>query len=199
MKPFSQSCEENKDDILSVIRPLLSNSSSLLEIGSGTGQHAVYFAQAMPHLQWFTSDRKEALKGIQMWLNTADLLNVHSPLELDVLQQDWPELSVDAIFMANTLHIMSWHAIEKLFSHIPSLLKGNGILLIYGPFNYQGKFTSDSNRRFDVWLKSRDLQSGVRDFSAVDNLAQENSLQLMIDYEMPSNNRLVYWRKRAND
>lgn len=195
MKPFAQSCEQNKDVILEVIKPLLKNSSCLLEIGSGTGQHAVHFAKALPHLQWLTSDRQESLPGIQMWLDEANLSNLHPPVVLDVLQPDWPELKVDAIFMANTLHIMSWHEVEVLFSHIPALLQNHGIVLIYGPFNYHGQFTSDSNRQFDAWLKARDPQSGIRDFAAINELAQASHLQLLADYEMPVNNRILYWQK----
>jgi cyclopropane fatty-acyl-phospholipid synthase-like methyltransferase len=198
MKPFAQSCEQNKDVILEVIKPLLINSTHLLEIGSGTGQHAVHFAKAMPHLQWQTSDLQESLQGIQMWLDEADLSNVLSPVVLDVLQSDWPELQVDAIFMANTLHIMSWHEVEELFSQMPALLQNNGIVLIYGPFNYHGQFTSDSNRQFDDWLKARDPQSGVKEFSAINVLAKENHLQLLADYEMPANNRILCWLKNRS-
>lgn len=195
MKPFAQSCEQNKDVILEVIKPLLRNSSCLLEIGSGTGQHAVHFAKALPHLQWLTSDRQESLQGIEMWLEEANLANLPPPLGLDVLQPDWPELKVDAIFMANTLHIMSWHEVEVLFSHIPALLQNHGIVLIYGPFNYHGQFTSHSNRQFDDWLKTRDPRSGIRDFSTINELAQAYHLQLLADYEMPVNNRILYWQK----
>ena len=200
MKPYSESCEQNKDVILKVIKPLLTACTSLLEIGSGTGQHAVHFGQAMPHLQWHTSDRQESLNGIQIWLDDAILNginNVHSPIALDVMQNNWPELKVDAIFSANTLHIMSLAEVQVLFKKAPPLLQDNGILLAYGPFNYHGQYTSESNRQFDAWLKSRDPNSGIKGFSVLDELAQKNGLQLQTDYEMPANNRLLFWKKMS--
>lgn len=174
---------------------MLMNCAHLLEIGTGTGQHAVYFSKLLPHLQWHTSDRKEALRGIQMWLDESGLSNVRAPLALDVMQSDWPDLEVDAIFMANTLHIMSWEEVLALYKHAPLLLKKNGIFLVYGPFNYNGHYTSDSNRQFDAWLKSRNPESAIRDFEAVNDLARENGLQLRGDYEMPANNRILFWQK----
>ncbi len=197
MKPFSESCEQNKQVILETIKPLLQNYRSVLEIGSGTGQHAVYFAQHMPHLQWQTSDRQENIEGIQLWLEEAHLSNISSPLVLDVMQAEWPKLSVDAVFMANTLHIMSWHDVEAFFSQISKVLEKNASLIIYGPFNYHGQYTSESNQRFDQWLKSRDPNSGIKDFSEVNQLAEENQLKLVADYEMPANNRILYWKTQA--
>ena len=202
MKPFAESCEQNKDVILERIKPLLTSSTSLLEIGSGTGQHALHFAKAMPHLQWYTSERQAFLGGIQMWLDEAsssnkDTGNVHSPIALDVMQNNWPELQVDAIFTANTLHIMSLTEVQMLFKKAPLLLHENGILLVYGAFNYHGHYSSESNRHFDAWLKSRDPDSGIRDFEEIDKLAQKSSLQLQADYEMPANNRLLFWQKKS--
>ena len=199
MKPFSESCEQNKDVILKVIKPLLASRHSVLEIGSGTGQHAIYFAQAMPHLKWHTSDRAEALSGIQMWLDEfcsdGKLQNIRSPIVLDVSQTNWPELKVDAIFTANTLHIMHWNDVQTLFEQAPKLLVSDGVILIYGPFNYQGQYTSDSNESFDGWLKSRDSTSGIRDFSDLEVLAEKNGLKFLADYEMPANNRILCWQK----
>ncbi len=201
MKPFSESCEQNKDVILKIIKPLLSSSQSLFEIGSGTGQHAIYFPQAMPHLQWYTSDRYEAVKGIQLWIDEycidGQLKNIHSPVILDVMQENWPELKVDAVYTANSLHIMHWHEVQSFFDQAPTLLNSGGIMLVYGPFNYSGQYTSDSNRRFDGWLKDREPNSGIRDFSAVDELAKNNGLHLLDDYEMPANNRILCWQKDA--
>lgn len=202
MKPFSESCEQNKDVILKVIKPILTSRHSLLEIGSGTGQHAIYFAQAMPHLKWHTSDRAEALSGIQMWLDEfcsdGQLQNIISPVSLDVSQTNWPELKVDAIFTANTLHIMHWSDVQMFFEQAPKLLVSDGVILIYGPFNYQGQYTSDSNESFDGWLKSRDSKSGIRDFSDLEVLAEKNGLKFLADYEMPANNRILCWQKMIN-
>ena len=201
MKPFSESCEQNKNVILETIKPILSSCQSVLEIGSGTGQHAVYFAQQMPHLQWYTSDRVDALKGIQMWLDEyqseGELSNVHSPITLDVTQSQWPDLCVDAIFSANTLHIMGWQEVKMFFERATQVLDANGLMLVYGPFNYQGQYTSDSNRQFDGWLKARDPHSGIKDFSELNDLAIQNGLKILVDYEMPANNRILLWQKKA--
>jgi len=202
MKPFSESCEQNKTAILDIIKPILSASNSVLEIGSGTGQHAVYFAQKMPHLQWYTSDRHDALNGIQMWLDEfqaeGGLQNVHSPVSLNVSQLQWPDLNVDAIFTANTLHIMSWPEVQLFFQRAPEVMNPAGLILAYGPFNYQRQYTSDSNRQFDSWLKSRNPESGIKDFSELNELALNNGLKILADYEMPANNRILLWRKEAD-
>ncbi|MCP3853050.1 MAG: DUF938 domain-containing protein [Gammaproteobacteria bacterium] len=199
MKPFAQSSEQNKEVILKIIEPLLSSCQSLLEIGSGTGQHAIYFSQAMPHLKWIPSDQAEALPGIQMWLDEycvdGKLNNLQSPLILDVSQKDWPELSANALFTANTLHIMHWNEVKLLFQRMGEVLNQDAVVLIYGPFNYDGKYTSSSNEQFDGWLKSRDPKSGIRDFTKVNKLAKENGLSLISDFEMPENNRILFWRK----
>ncbi|MCU7939008.1 MAG: DUF938 domain-containing protein [gamma proteobacterium symbiont of Bathyaustriella thionipta] len=201
MKPFSESCEQNKNVILEIIKPILSSCKNVLEIVSGTGQHAVYFAQQMPHLQWYTSDRIEALNGIQMWLDEfqseGNLKNVHPPVSLDVVQSQWPELSVDAIFTANTLHIMSRYEVQVFFERVPQVLNDGGLLIVYGPFNYQGQYTSDSNRQFDGWLKSRNPQSCIKDFSELNDWAEKSGFKILVDYEMPANNRILLWQKEA--
>lgn len=201
MKPFSESCEQNKAAILDIIKPILSTSSSVLEIGSGTGQHALYFARQMSHLQWYTSDRHDALNGIQMWLDEfqseGGLQNVHSPVSLDVTQSQWPELSVDAVFTANTLHIMSWPEVMSFFQRVPEVMNADGFIIAYGPFNYHGQYTSDSNRQFDSWLKSRNPESGIKDFSQLNELALNNGLKILADYEMPANNRILLWCKET--
>lgn len=196
MKPFSESCEQNKDVILEVIKPLLEDSEKVLEIGSGTGQHAIYFGQAMPHLHWYTSDRIESLSGIQAWLDDVGLDNVKPPIELDVKQSNWPEIMVDAAFTANTLHIMHWNEVQVFFKKVPALLQKGGLLLAYGPFNYNGQYTSDSNRQFDGWLKARDPESGIRDFTELNELAEQYGLRISSDYEMPANNRILCWQKK---
>lgn len=195
-KPYSESCDQNRDPILEIIKPVLANSSSILEIGSGTGQHAVYFARNMPHLQWHTSDRREYHQGINIWLQEAALPNTHEPLELDVTHSNWPKLAVDAVFSANTCHIMHWPDVVAMFKGVGMLLPENGHFLVYGPFNYDGKYTSESNERFDEWLKSRDPLSGVRDFSELNKLAIANNLALVKDYSMPANNRILHWHKQ---
>lgn len=197
MKPFADSCEQNKQPILNILREHLTATQTVLEIGSGTGQHAVYFAQALPHLQWLTSDVSCYHAGIQAWVDDASCDNVAPPLTLDVNQEDWPVQAVDAIYSANTLHIMSWPSVENLFQGIGSIVKPGGLCCFYGPFNYHGAYTSDSNARFDAWLKARDPLSGVRDFEALNALAHAQDLTLQADHAMPANNRLLVWQKAA--
>jgi cyclopropane fatty-acyl-phospholipid synthase-like methyltransferase len=196
-KPYSESCDQNKDPILSVISPVFSSLSSVLEIGSGTGQHAIYFAEKMPHLKWYTSDCQPYLEGINMWLDEAALSNTVAPVELDVTVSSWPELDVDAVFTANTLHIMSWNEVLHFMSGVGRLLGKRGSLLIYGPFNYGGTYTSDSNERFDQWLKSRDPKSGIKNFEDIVSLANDNHMELVTDYTMPANNRILHFRVPA--
>lgn len=196
MKPFAGSCEQNKDPILSVLKPLLNAPQSVLEIGSGTGQHAVYFGQALPHIQWFTSDLPEHHFGIRQWLDEAALCNVFGPLALDVNQADWGTTRYSTIFSANAVHIMGWSSVEKMFLHMPDVLEADGQLLLYGPFNYEGKYTSPSNEQFDAWLKARDPESGIRDFEALDALARDAGLTLANDFAMPANNRILHWQAR---
>lgn len=196
MKPYSESCEQNREPILSVIQPLFADLNQILEIGSGTGQHAVYFAARMPHLIWHTSDCAEHHAGIRLWLEEAALPNVRGPLHLDVARCSWPVLDVDGVFSANTAHIMHWPEVEAMFAGVGDLLPAGGRFALYGPFNYHGRFTSDSNARFDSWLKQRDPAMGVRDFEALDALARQAGLQLMNDFEMPANNRILCWQRQ---
>jgi cyclopropane fatty-acyl-phospholipid synthase-like methyltransferase len=195
-KPFAESCEENKAPILAVLKGLLKDCKSLLEIGSGTGQHAVHFAAAMPQLIWQTSDLVSSHPGIQAWLDEAALPNTRYPLELDA-EGEWPTEYYDAVFSANVVHIMSWSAVVACFAGVGKVLSKDGLLLLYGPFNYAGEYTSESNRRFDGWLKSRDPQSGIRDFDDLQILAVANGLVFSEDIEMPVNNRILVWRKAA--
>lgn len=197
MKPFAESCEQNKDPILAVLREVFADRRSVLEIASGTGQHAVYFAGALPHLSWQTSELAPNHEGILAWLDEARLPNVLPPLVIDVDHPDWPVVGVDAVFNANTVHIVAWPQVERMFQGIGRVLEAGGVLCIYGPFNYHGNFTSESNARFDQWLKSRDPRSGVRDFEALDRLAAEQGLELLQDIAMPANNRTLVWRKVA--
>ena len=195
MKPYSEACEQNRDPILKVIDPLFRDRRAVLEIGSGSGQHAVYFARRLPHLVWQTSDLPHCHAGIEAWLREAGLENTPPPLPLDVCQRDWPPADVDAVFSANTLHIMHWPAVEALFEGVGRLLPEAGLLVVYGPFNYRGAYTSPSNARFDQWLKSRDPGGGIRDFEALDRLARRAGLGLQQDFAMPANNRILCWRR----
>jgi cyclopropane fatty-acyl-phospholipid synthase-like methyltransferase len=198
MKPFAESCEKNKVPILAALKEFLAKHRTLLEIASGTGQHAVYFGRELPHLIWQTSELVENHSGIQAWLDEANLPNVRSPIALNVNDEAWPISSVDAIFNANTVHIISWPEVERMFAHISTVLAPGGCVYLYGPFNYGGNFTSESNAKFDAWLKSRNPDSGIRDFEAICQLALAEGLNLLRDIEMPSNNRILVWEAIKN-
>jgi SAM-dependent methyltransferase len=196
MKPFAESCEINKLPILDVLKWIFAKPQRVLEIASGTGQHAVHFGRELPHLTWQTSELVQNHAGIQAWLDEANLPNVLPPLAIDVNDASWPVTSVDAIFNANTVHIISWPEVEALFAHIARVIAPGGCVCFYGPYNYGGNFTSESNARFDEWLKSRNPDSGVRDFEAINQLASSHGLSLVRDIEMPINNRMLVWHAK---
>lgn len=196
-KPFAESSEQNKQDILAIIQPLFSKLKRVLEIASGTGQHAVYFSQTMPNLNWQPSDLDSALPGIQSWVNESGLANLNQPIALDVSSINWPQQTFDAIFSANSLHIMSQQHVKDLFSNVGRVLNKNGLITVYGPFNYHGQFTSQSNQHFDGWLKSRNSNSGIKEFEWCNDLAENAGFKLIKDYEMPQNNRILVWQKTA--
>ena len=194
-KPCSPSCERNREPILAVLRERFARCKRVLEIGSGTGQHAVYFAAALPKLRWQTSDVAENLPGIRMWLKEAALPNTPAPLVFDVGDTP-PTGDYDAVFSANTLHIMSWKEVERLFAALPGLTRAGALLVVYGPFNYEGQFTSPSNAQFDEALRSGNPKRGIRDFEEVDALAAAAGFVLEEDRAMPANNRCIVWKRK---
>jgi SAM-dependent methyltransferase len=194
VKPWSEACERNRQPILAVLSELLASARDVLEIGSGTGQHAAYFAQHLPHLTWHASDRVEHHAGINAWVAESALPNLRAPVELDVRDAQWPVSVVDAVFSANTLHIMDWNAVQAMFQGIARVLRPGGVLAIYGPFNYGGRFTSGSNAAFDALLRARGVGSALRDVEAVHELALDIGLTLLRDVAMPANNRMLVWR-----
>ena len=194
VKPHAPSCDRNRDPILRVLRRYFGDRRRVLEIGSGTGQHGIYFAQALPHLIWQTSEVEENLPGISLWLGEARPPNLPLPLLLDV-NDTWPRVRYDAAFSANTLHIMSWEEVQRLFAALDDALERDAVLAIYGPFNYLGRFTSESNASFDESLRLRAPTMGIRDFEAVDELAQSIGMTLVEDCAMPANNRTLVWRR----
>lgn len=194
-KPYSEACERNRGPILDVLRVHLAQARSVLEIGSGTGQHAVHFAAALPHLTWQTSDLAANHPGIHAWVAEAGLPNLLPPLTLDVGAGTWScDTRYDAVFSANTCHIMSWEEVRAMFAGVAGVLAAGGRLCIYGPFNYGGAFTSDSNAAFDAMLRAQAPHMGLRDFEAMDALALQHGLTLERDHPMPANNRLLVWR-----
>ena len=193
-KPFAESCEQNKQVILQVLQQIFTAPGEVLEIGSGTGQHAVYFTEHLPHVVWQPSDCADQIPGMQLWFDEVTHQRIRSPLVLDVMQT-WPAYTFDYAFTANTLHIVSWPAVQSIFAGAGQVLKKGGLFAQYGPFNYGGQFTSESNARFDVWLKSRDPQSGIRNFEDLVWLAKQHNMVLHSDHEMPVNNRTLVWQK----
>lgn len=191
-KPYAPACDRNREPILSVLREHFDACRTVLEIGSGTGQHAVHFARHLPHLVWQCSDRAEMLPGIRMWLDEAALPNTPAPLLIDA-NLDWPAQRFDGVFSANTLHIMSWPEVEACFARLAQVLNPGAVVAVYGPFRYAGEHTSESNAAFDQSLRAGSAQRGIRDFEAVDELAARAGLSLRVDHAMPANNRCLVW------
>jgi hypothetical protein len=192
VKPFSEASERNRAPILAILKRVFADRKRVLEIGSGTGQHAAYFAPELPHLVWQASDIVENLPGIRQWIEEAGAPNLPEPIVLDV-DQELPCVEVDAVFSANTCHIMSWPQVERMFEGIGKI-RSLRTFCLYGPFNYGGKHTSESNARFDAMLRRNDPASGLRDFEKINALAEKAGLRLEEDNAMPANNRLLVWR-----
>ena len=193
----SEACERNKGPILEILGEAFARSRRVLEIGSGTGQHATHFAAHLPHLVWQPSDTGDYLTGLRERISHEGTPNLRAPLELDVRDLPWAVEPVDAVFTANTLHIISWDAVKDLFRGIGAVMSGPGVLAIYGPFRYGGRFTSASNAEFDRYLRARDPASGIRDFEEVNTLSSEQGLSLLADHPMPANNQFMIWHKPA--
>ena len=194
--PFSQSCENNKDYILTQLRKhFIKPFGRVLEIGGGTGQHAEYFAKQLPHLHWQSTDMPENVDSLNLRITAAELSNLPSARPFDVTQEKLSHSPLDYIFTANSLHIMPADAVTHFFRHMRYLLANSGVLCVYGPFKYKGEFTTPSNADFDSWLKQRNAESGLRDFEYVHSLAEQAGLSLLEDKPMPANNQLVVWTK----
>jgi Protein of unknown function (DUF938) len=195
MKRHSDACERNREPILQVLKQWFRLPGQVLEIGAGTGQHAVYFAEHLPHLTWLASDREENLEGIRAWTLEALLPNAPDPVRLDVRSPVWPVSGIQYVFSANTAHIMSWPEVEAMFAGVSRSLRERGVFCLYGPFNRDGKFTSDSNREFDESLRARDPNMGIRDDQALIALGRKNALTFTADCSMPARNRLLIWTR----
>ncbi|HMW47799.1 MAG TPA: DUF938 domain-containing protein [Cellvibrionaceae bacterium] len=192
--PFSQSCENNKEPILTVLKEAFSSVRQVLEIGAGTGQHSAFFAPALPHLKWQCADLAVNLAGIKQWHEAYPSANLLPSIELDMANPLWPT-GFDAVFSANTAHIMPWPLTQKMLVEVATHLPPGGVFALYGPFNYKGDFTSESNERFDRFLKEQAPHMGIRDFEAVNDLACISGLKLHEDKPMPANNRCLIWEK----
>lgn len=194
--PFSQACENNKGFILEVLLEAFADRREVLEIASGTGQHACHFAANMPWLRWQPTELPENLPLLAPRCRAYPGTNLLPPLALDVRESIWPSLIPDALFSANSLHIMAFSAVERFFAALENQAGSDVVLAIYGPFNYGGTYTSASNARFDQWLAQQHPASAIRDFEAVDRLAAGAGFTLQQDHAMPANNRLLVWRKQ---
>lgn len=201
MIPFAPSAERNKDAILAALHPRLAHCRRVLEIGSGTGQHAVHMTQALPQLVWQCSELPGTVEGVAARLEAEGTARTPPPLALDVAAPPWPLPTAgapdafDAIFTANTLHIMSFAHVGQFFARVGEVLAPGGLCCVYGPMKYGGAFTTESNAEFDRQLRARDPQSGIRDFETLDALAQAQGLVLLEDIAMPANNQLLIWRR----
>lgn len=194
MLPHSDACERNKGPILEVLRQVFAGCKHVLEIGSGTGQHAVHFATEMPWLAWQPSDMEDAMPGLRKRIFNEGPSNLRAPVLLDVTHAPWDVRRVDGIFTANSLHIMHWPQVEAFFAGLPAVARPTTVLAIYGPFRYGGQYTSASNESFDTLLHARDPGSGIRDFEEVDALARGAGFALKADYPMPANNQTIVWQ-----
>jgi cyclopropane fatty-acyl-phospholipid synthase-like methyltransferase len=194
----SEACERNKGPILEVLVRELAASRAVLEIGSGTGQHAVHFARHLPHLSWQPSEVAEQQVALAERIRLEGSANLCAPIVLDVRTLPWPvraaPAAFDALFSANTLHIIDWESVEDFFRGAGGVLAAGGVLCVYGPFRYRDRYTSDSNAGFDAWLRARDPKSGIRDFEALDARARAQGFTLTADHAMPANNQTLVWR-----
>ena len=192
---FSSACERNKQPILEVLRTFLLDDQRVLEVGSGTGQHAVFFAANFPRVSWQPSDTGACLPGLRERLRIAAAENILGAIDLDVRTNPWPPGACDVVFTANTLHFMSADCVRDFFRGVDQVLQPGGYVLAYGPFNYGGNYTSASNAEFDAWLRNSSRDRSIKDFEWVNDLARARGLQLLNDFEMPANNRCLLWRK----
>ncbi|MEK9711761.1 MAG: DUF938 domain-containing protein [Thalassolituus sp.] len=197
--PVAEACLRNQRPILDVLGRYLPSQAYVLEVGSGTGQHAAYMTSNLPGIRWQPTELRENLPGIRAWRTQAKNEGFLEPLELDVQQDIWPARDADAVFSANVVHFVSWPEVEKMFRGISRVLKSGGLLLLYGPYNYDGQFTSQGNIELDEWLRSRNPDSGIKDFEQVLLLARQFHLYLRADEEMPANNRTLVFQKADVD
>ena len=197
VKPFAPACERNKGPILEVLRRVFGDAGDVIEIGSGTGQHAVWLAAGLPHLVWRTSDLPESHAGINAWIDEAGLDNVERPLVLDVARRPWPLASAGGAFSANTAHIMHWPEVEAMFGGLAEVLSPGARFALYGPFACEGRHFSASNAAFDRSLRGQDPGMGVRDVRDLERLAAGGAMMLDDTVPMPANNHILVWRKAA--
>lgn len=195
-KPFSPASERNRGPILEVLKENITHEDRrLLEIGSGTGQHAVYFSPSFPFMEWYPTDLGSQMMGLKKWIDEARIPNLQKATKLDVSKDDFPKLKFDVVYTANTFHIMGWKDCKSFMKLLGHRLREGSRAMIYGPFKYNGEFTSESNAAFDATLRDRDPLSGIRSFEDVNNNMLKNGFELVHDYEMPANNRMLVYKR----
>lgn len=193
--PFSQACDNNKGAILNVLKLLFTKPITVVEIGSGTGQHSAYLSEHLPHVIWQPTDLQCNLNGIERWRVHSQQKNIKPAVALNVRDQLWPIDNAGAFFSANTAHIMGWEEVELFMAGVGTHLPQEGFFCLYGPFKYNGAFTSESNKAFDLHLKGVDPSRGIRDIEAIQQQACKSGLELVADHDMPANNQMLVWRK----
>lgn len=197
MNNYSPSSDRNKDAIAEQLKRVLTDCQNVIEIGSGSGQHVMHFARELPHITWQPSDLSDYFDALALNLTLLPD-NILVPQKLDLSQTYWlADVRFDAMFSANCLHIMAWQHVVDFFVRASNQLSCGGLLCVYGPFRYNGAFTSASNANFQQWLTLRDPESGIRDFEAVNQQAANNGFTLLEDVVMPANNQLLIWQKQG--
>ena len=196
VKPFSQACVNNQTAICQILERVFTDKKLVLEVGSGTGQHGVCFAKNLPHLIWQMSDREQNHAGINQWIIDGPAPNLIAPIRLDVLSDSWPTAHYDAMYSANTAHIMPWVAVASMFAGVGQGLANGGLFCLYGPFKYLGVLDAQTNIEFDYRLQQQSAHQGIREFHDINQLAMNAGLDLREDNAMPANNRLIVWQKR---
>lgn len=197
--PFAPASERNREPILAALKPRLDGAGRLLEIGAGTGQHAVYMAARLPDIEWWPTDRAEALPGLRARIEAEGLGNLRPPQALDVLRDSWPAGPFEVVYSANTAHIMSWVGVEATAAGIDRILHPQGRVFLYGPFNEAGQYTSRGNRTFDQSLRARDPAMGLRDVEALESLYAGYQIRLMERVPMPANNQLLVFSRAGEN
>ena len=193
--PYSSAAERNRQPILDHLQGLIPEHASVLEIGSGTGQHAVFFTRKMPGLLWQPSDREENLEALEARFAAQGNDSILPPIQLDVLLDAWPDYCYDAAFSANTAHIMPWDAVVAMLAGVASHLESGARFCLYGPFNVNNCFTSQSNAQFDAQLRAGDSKMGIRDTAMIESLAGLHLMPLEQKIAMPANNFILVFKK----
>jgi len=192
IKAFSQAADNNKQHIAEVLKLYITEHDNILEIGSGTGQHAAFFATYFPSVFWHTSDLQCNHASINEWLSGSQHENALRPIELDIsIKSQWPTAHYDMVFSANTAHIMAWEHVRLMLEMAASVLPRQGWLILYGPFNVNNRFTSHSNAQFNHYLKSQNTQMGLRNIEAIEENALQHGLSLMRIHDMPAHNKIL--------